>query len=117
MVPTDVLNRRQFIRIPSRHVFRFSEIIGHDELPGRRQDDAWTLDLGTGGLRFVSRVPLPVQAAVHFLLEGDSAIASITGTGRVAWSEPIEKTVLFYVGLAFVEQSVVESSGKRNIGS
>ncbi|WP_205243907.1 PilZ domain-containing protein [Desulfobulbus alkaliphilus] len=104
------LKRRRYIRIPSRHVFRFSEISPNDEVPGRSQNDAWTVDLGAGGLRFVCRMPLALQTTIRFCLEGDAAIASLTGTGRVAWCEPLENTALFHTGLAFIERSVSETS-------
>jgi hypothetical protein len=97
------VNRRRSIRIPSHHVFRFSEITGSDQRPGRRDDDAWTIDLSNGGLRFASRWLLIPDTVIHFTLETEGAAANLEGRGRVVWSEPLESTPMFHAGLVFTE--------------
>lgn len=97
------INRRRSIRIPSYHNFRFSEITGSDQLPGQRDDDAWTIDLSAGGIRFASRHPLNPDTTIHFFLEPDGMGAPVEGSGRVIWSEPLENTPLFHAGIAFAE--------------
>ena len=95
------INRRRSVRIPSHNNFRFSEITGSDQLPGQRDDDAWTIDLSNGGIRFASRLPLAPDTVIHFSLETDGTDAQMEGAGRVIWSEPLENTPLFHAGIAF----------------
>ena len=97
------INRRRSIRIPSRHFFRFSEITGHDSLPGLREDDAWTIDLSDHGIRFASRLPLTLDTDIRFLLETEDTAAKVEGTGKVVWCEPLENTVLFHAGIVFTD--------------
>lgn len=94
-------NRRRSIRVPSTHAFRFSEITGHDQLPGLREDDAWTIDLSDHGIRFASRQMLTTDTAIRFLLESDDATTPVEGIGRVIWCEPLENTPLFHAGITF----------------
>jgi hypothetical protein len=97
------INRRRSVRIPSHNNFRFSEITGSDQLPGQRDDDAWTIDLSAGGIRFASRHPLNPDTTIHFFLEPDGMGDPVEGSGRVIWSEPLENTPLFHAGIAFAE--------------
>ncbi len=97
-------NRRRSIRIPSRHLFRFSEITGHDQIPGIREDDAWTIDLSDHGIRFASRQPLPLDTDICFALDADDRADQIEGKGRVVWCEPLENTALFHAGIVFTDR-------------
>lgn len=97
------INRRRSVRIPSRNNFRFSEITGADQLPGQRDDDAWTIDLSSNGIRFATRRPLTPDTLIHFSMDADAAVAQLEGSGRVVWSEPIENTPLFHAGITFTE--------------
>lgn len=94
-------NRRRSIRVPSTHTFRFSEITGHDHIPGLRENDAWTIDLSDHGIRFASRQMLTADTAIRFLLEADDSTSPVEGTGRVIWCEPLENTPLFHAGITF----------------
>lgn len=98
------VNRRRSIRIPSHHAFRFSEITGSDQMPGHRDDDAWTIDLSNHGIRFASRQTLAPDTLIHFSLETDGTVSELNGIGRVIWAEPLETAPLFHIGLAFTEQ-------------
>lgn len=97
-------NRRRSIRIPSRHLFRFSEITGHDQIPGFREDNAWTIDLSDHGIRFTSWQPLTLNTDIRFALEADDRAVQIEGTGRVVWCEPLENTALFHAGIVFSDR-------------
>ena len=94
-------NRRRSIRVPSTHTFRFSEITGHDQIPGLRENDAWTIDLSDHGIRFASRQMLTADTAIRFFLEADDSTSPVEGTGRVVWCEPLENTPLFHAGITF----------------
>lgn len=102
---TGRLNRRRSIRIPSRHLFHFSEITGNNQIPGLREDDAWTIDCSDHGIRFASRHPLSLESAIRFFLEEDNATANLAGTGRVIWCYSIENTPLFHTGIVFTGQT------------
>lgn len=102
-IPED--NRRRSIRVPGRHAFRFSEITGSDQLPGIREDDAWTIDLSEHGLRFATRQTLAPQTPIRFLIQFNRILPPAEGSGRVVWSEPIENTQLFHAGIAFDDPS------------
>jgi len=101
-VPPPV-NRRRSIRIPDRRLFRFSEITGSDQIPGIREDDAWTIDLSDHGIRFATRQLLTPQTDVRFVVETGGTSGLLEGIGRVVWAEPLENTALFHAGIAFVE--------------
>ncbi|WP_310598701.1 PilZ domain-containing protein [Desulfobulbus sp.] len=93
-------NRRRSVRIPTHHVFRFSEITDNDQLPSIREDDAWTVDFSAHGIRFATRQLLPPETALRFEVIKDST-DSLAGIGRVVWSKPIESSFLFHSGIAF----------------
>ncbi len=94
-------NRRRSDRVPRYHCFRFSEIFGSDARTGRRQEDAWTVDLSEWGIRFTCRQPLDLKTTLHYQLEGDNTTPALTGTGRVIWCRPLAGTSLFQTGMAF----------------
>lgn len=97
------VNRRRSLRIPSRHLFRFSEITGSDQLPVIREDDAWTIDLSDHGIRFATRQQLALDTAVRFVVETGGTASLLRGSGRVVWSEPLENSPLFHAGIAFLD--------------
>jgi len=101
---TDPINRRLSIRVPCRHSFHFSEIIGHDHLPGLHEDNTWTIDLSDHGIRFASRHLLPLDTDIRFFLETDDRIDKIEGTGRVVWCTPLDNTALFHAGIVFTDR-------------
>jgi hypothetical protein len=98
------INRRRSIRVPVRHTFRFSEITGHDHIPGVREDDAWTIDLSNHGIRFASRQLLPLNMAIHFFMEADDTAAEFEGNGRVVWCEPLAASPLFHAGIVLTDR-------------
>ena len=100
---TTPLNRRRSIRIPHRHLFRFSEITGSDQNGGFREDDAWTVDLSDHGIRFATRQLLPLGATLRFQVDTGVPGGTRQGIGRVTWSQPLEKSPLFHAGIALVE--------------
>ena len=93
-------NRRRSVRIPSQHLFRYTEITGSDHPPSIREDDAWTVDLSAHGIRFSTRRLLPPKTMLRFeMVKGDKE--SIAGIGRVVWSKPIESSQLFHSAIVF----------------
>jgi hypothetical protein len=103
---TPSFNRRRSIRIPSRYIFRFSEITGSDHNPGVRQDDAWTIDLSEHGIRFVTRQLLTMKTSLRFQLEVEETATQIEGSGWVIWSIPLANAPLFHAGIAFSDRIV-----------
>ena len=101
---SEAANRRRSIRIPSNHTFRFSEITVQNQIPGLRENDAWTVDLSDHGIRFASRQQLTADTAIRFILKADSNAPEIEGTGRVIWCEPLENTPLYHAAIAFTER-------------
>ena len=96
-------NRRRSARVPSHHLFRFSEITGSDQPPSIREDDALTVDLSAHGIRFTTRQLLPPETALRFeVVKGGKK--SMAGTGRVVWSKPIENSFLFHSAIAFARR-------------
>ena len=98
------VNRRRSIRIPCRHLFRFSEITGSDQVPTLREENAWTIDLSDHGIRFATRQQLSPETAVHFVLESGETAKPLQGTGMVVWSKPLANTPLFHAAIAFVSK-------------
>ena len=103
---TPSLNRRRSIRIPSHHVFRFSEITGSNHNPGVKQDDAWTVDLSEHGIRFVTRQLLTTETSLRFQVEVEETATQIEGSGWVIWSIPLANAPLFHAGIAFSDRIV-----------
>jgi hypothetical protein len=99
-------NRRRSIRIPSRHIFRFSEMTGSDLLPGIQEEDAWTIDLSDHGIRFATRQLLPPETVIHFTVQTNGRATKIEGSGRIIWSEPLVKTSQFHAAIAFTDQII-----------
>lgn len=98
-------NRRRSLRIPSRHLFRFSEIAGTDQAAPIREDDAWTVDLSDHGIRFTTRQSLVPETMLRFEMVRDAARPPLRGTGRVVWSTPVADSPLFHAAIAFAEHS------------
>jgi len=101
---SEAANRRRSIRIPSNHTFCFSEITGHDQFPGLRENDAWTVDLSDHGIRFASRQLLLADTDIRFFLKTDDSAPLIEGIGRVVWCEPLENTPLYHAAISFNDQ-------------
>lgn len=99
--PANLLNRRNSIRVPNRHNFRFFEITGPDQYPGSRDNDACTIDLSAQGIRFASRLLLTPDTAIRFSLETDDTAEKVEGTGKVVWCEPLKNTPLYHAGIMF----------------
>lgn len=98
-------NRRRSIRIPSRHLFRFSEIYDDGrQLPA--EDEAWTIDLSEHGIRCTTQRPLSPTTTILFFLEVSDTATKIEGTGRVIWSEPLANPQGWQTGVAFTERTV-----------
>ena len=95
-------DNRRSTRIPCYHVFRFSEITGSDQIPSIREDDAWTVDLSAHGIRFATRQMIPPATVLQFEMDKGSGKESISGSGRVIWSKPIESSPLFHSAIAFI---------------
>lgn len=95
------VNRRRSIRIPDRHIFRFSEITGSDQIGSIREDDAWTVDRSDHGIRFAAHQFLPPGTRLEYHLGTGTDTDRVDGLGRVVWSEPLANTPLFHIGIAF----------------
>lgn len=104
---TEPINRRQSIRVPCRHSFHFSEITGHDHIPGLHEVNSWTYDLSDHGICFASRQLLNLDTDIRFLLEADDRIE---GTGRVVWCAPLDNTALFQAGIVFTEPAQIRTT-------
>jgi hypothetical protein len=107
------LNRRRFVRIPSHLSFRFSEIVPDDTPPRFQQDDAWTIDLGGGGLCFVSRLALSPKTTIQFFLKSNGIIPSIQGIGSIVWAQYQENTTCYHTGMVFLDRKNPSSSANH----
>ena len=100
---TRAVNRRRSVRLPERHLFRFSEISPTEPTTASTADDeAWTLDLSDHGLRVATTCRLRPNTAIHFELTGNGNPAR-AGTGRVIWCQPLADTAFFEMGVALVD--------------
>ena len=97
-----VANRRRSVRLPERHLFRFSEISPTEPTSANVADEAWTLDLSDHGLRVATTCQLRPETAIHFEVTGNGNPGR-AGTGRVIWCQPLADTAFFEMGVALVD--------------
>ena len=100
---TRAVNRRRSVRLPERHLFRFSEISPTEPASGATADEAWTLDLSDHGLRVATTCQLRPETAIHFEVTGNGSPGR-AGTGRVVWCQPLANTAFFEIGVALADQ-------------
>ena len=100
---TRAVNRRRSVRLPERHLFRFSEISPTGPASAATADEAWTLDLSDHGLRVATTCQLRPETAIHFEVTGNGSPGR-AGTGRVVWCQPLANTAFFEIGVALADQ-------------
>ena len=100
---TRAVNRRRSVRLPERHLFRFSEISPTGPASAATADEAWTLDLSDHGLRVATTCQLRPETAIHFEVTGNGNPGR-AGTGRVVWCQPLANTAFFEIGVALADQ-------------
>lgn len=103
-------NRRQYERHPFRHAFRFSENMENGEMGEVHDDNALTIDLSEGGIRFETRENIPVDTQIAFFLDDEHG--PMYGIGRVVWSSAIENSPLFHSGFVFTDSCSSEQVEK-----
>ena len=99
---TRAVNRRRSVRLPERHLFRFSEISPAEPASSATADEAWTLDLSDHGLRVATTCQLRPETAINFEVTGNGSPGR-AGTGRVIWCQPLADTAFFEMGVALVD--------------
>ena len=100
---TRAVNRRRSVRLPERHLFRFSEISPTEPASANASDEAWTLDLSDHGLRVATTCQLRPETAINFEVTGNGSPGR-AGTGRVVWCQPLANTAFFEIGVALADQ-------------
>lgn len=98
------VNRRRSLRLPSRQLFRYSEITANNETIGFQESQAWTVNLSNDGLQVSTRYLLSPGSLLRFEMEHGETGTGIEGTGRVIWSLPLANTPYCLAGLAFTER-------------
>jgi hypothetical protein len=106
-------NRRRSARVPCHYIFRFAELTGSHQVPSIREDDAWTVDVSTHGIRFATRQMLPPETALQFEVVKGPGKKPVSGAGRVIWSKAVESSHLFHAGIVFTEHPHALASGAR----
>ena len=97
------VNRRRSVRLPERHLFRFSEISPTEPAHANSAaDEAWTLDLSDHGLRVATTCRVRPDTAINFEVTGNGNPGR-AGTGRVVWCQPLADTAFFEMGVALVD--------------
>ena len=76
---TRAVNRRRSVRLPERHLFRFSEISSTGPMSGATADEAWTLDLSDHGLRVATTCQLRPETAINFEVTGNGTLSLYEG--------------------------------------
>ena len=100
---TRAVNRRRSVRLPERHLFRFSEISPTEPAHANAAaDEAWTLDLSDHGLRVATTCRVRPDTAINFEVTGNGNPGR-AGTGRVVWCQPLADTAFFEMGVALVD--------------
>ncbi len=106
-------NRRCYERVPGRFAFSLSGRIKGEDLVSVLDDQACTVDISPGGIRFESFREVPVDSLVSFSLVADSFDDPLEGVGRVKWCISLENAPVFHIGIAFTDTSVPSAVRNR----
>ena len=106
-------NRRGYKRVPGRFVLRLLGRIKDEDLVSVLDDQACTVDISPGGIRFESFREVPVDSLVSFSLVADSFEDPLEGVGRVKWCISLENAHVFHAGIAFTDTSVPSAVRNR----
>ena len=106
-------NRRCYERVPGRFAFRLSGRIKAEDLMSVLDDQACTVDISPGGIRFESFQEVPIDSLVSFSLVSNSIDEPLEGVGRVKWCISLENAPVFHIGIAFADTSVPRAVRNR----
>ncbi len=103
--------RRRFRRVADRLPLRVALC---DEDGKKRKildDQAVTLDLSLGGLRFESNTRIDKDTIVAFEFGGNFPIHDSAGVGEIKWCAPSGRQNRFEAGMAFADFSMTQAVG------
>jgi hypothetical protein len=97
--------RRRYPRLACRH--NLALVLA--AAPSRQGDEpaelqAWTMDLGLGGMRVQTGITLPEGAEVLFVFGEDFPVPGFAGRAEVRWQRGLSQSGVFQWGLGFIDQ-------------
>ena len=105
-------SRRRYRRIMERIPLQLNDC-GHDGRGAEILDhEAFTVDLSFGGIRLESRVPLPVQGKIAFVVGQNGDALRWEGLGEVRWTDELESGV-FHSGLIVTDKKTFQAIGQH----
>lgn len=110
-------SRRRYRRVNARIPLQVMDC-GQDGCHAEMLDsDAFAVDLSWGGIGLATKVALPVQKTVTFLLGSkEETPYSVDGQGEVRWSREIDPGV-FQSGLLVTDKKTFEALGQRMVAA
>jgi len=113
MTKDEFLNRRGHERVPGRFALRVSGCLKDTDLVSLLDDQACTVDISPGGIRFESFREVTVDSLVSFSIVAESFDEPLQGVGRVKWCMSLENAPVFHAGIAFTDTSVPSTVRNR----
>lgn len=90
-------------RFSRRHILSLAAAGINACQPGEQfEQNAWTLDLGPGGMRIETSVALPEATKVFFTFGDDFLRPGLTGIAEVRWQREINEEGTHQYGLGFI---------------
>jgi len=95
--------RRLHPRFIRRHSLTLAAASLHPGQPGERfEQNAWTVDLGLGGMRVETSAALPEAAKVFFAFGDDFMHPGLSGIAEVRWQRADNAAGMHQCGLGFI---------------
>lgn len=106
-------SRRKYRRVRQRLALLLSTCSDQGQPLAVIDRNACTLDLSLGGLRFETRVEIPVNQKIAFSFGNDFAAPSWQGFGEVRWADSWQEGCTSQAGLIFTDSSTFQAVGKH----
>lgn len=103
--------RRRFRRVADRVPLRVALCNKDGDDRKMLDDQAVTLDMSLGGLRFESNARIDKDTIVVFEFGDNFSVPELTGIGEVKWCTPCEYKDRFEAGIAFTDFSLTQAVG------
>lgn len=105
-------SRRRYRRVRERLPLQLSDCACDGRGAELLDPDACTVDLSFGGMRIESRIALPVQGKIAFVVGQDGDLSCWEGQGEVRWTDE-QADGLFQSGLIVTDKKTFQAIGQH----
>ena len=96
-----MIKQRSDVMDNKRKNKRFDCFVPVDGKSGSLFDETKTVDIGTGGIGFVSSSKIPLNKRIAIELDISEEQEPVLVIGKVKWVHPISKTEQYRIGMTF----------------